>query len=193
MPARSLTSAPAENSLPAAVRIATRTSSRALISSKTRISSSRAFWFGALTGGRSMGTVATWPAISRRTVSSFIRASGQNKGIHCDAALRQRDERIDLRTGDLRVRRRESRHRDQRVGKCIEIGRGAAARAGERRKALKAGDLVGGGRAFDRREPQGHVLENLDVNAAEPKHNDRPKHRIALGAADRFDAPLDHP
>src|SRR5436309_7495779 len=113
MPTRSFTSAPAENSLPAAVRITTRTSSRALISSNTRISSSRARLFCALTGGRSIVTVAMWSATSRRTVSSFIGLSGQDQRIDRDVPLGQRDEGIDLRARDFRVRGDEARHRDQ--------------------------------------------------------------------------------
>ena len=87
MPARSFTSAPAENSLPAAVRIATRTSSRALISSNTRISSSRAFWFCALTGGRSMRDRRDVVGDIEADRFKFIRPSGQDQRIDRDAAL----------------------------------------------------------------------------------------------------------
>ncbi len=51
-------SAPAENMSPVPVRIATRTSSRSLIESNTHVSSVRNAAFCALTGGRSITTVA---------------------------------------------------------------------------------------------------------------------------------------
>src|SRR5947209_8815514 len=165
MPVRSFTSAPAENSLPAAVRIAARTSSRALISSNTRISSSRACLFCALTGGRSIVTVARWSATSTRTVSKFIRPSGQDQRIDCDATLGQCNEWIDFCAGHFGMRGGEARHRDQRIAERIEVGRRLAARTGEQREALDAVDHLERGRVVDRREAQGDILEHLDIDA----------------------------
>ena len=77
-------------------------------------------------------------------------------------------------------------------GEGVDVVGGLAAEAGQERVGGDRPDhgprlgLVEGGGA------EGHVLEGLGEDAAEPEHDDRSEHRVALHAWDGLHASGDH-
>ena len=116
-----------------------------------------------------------------------------DQGIDRDRTLRQHQERVHVdRVDGFGIGRRQHREARQRPGQGIDITRRPPAHAVEHGTPADGIDHVPGLVLAERRDPEAHVPEHLDEDAAESEHDHGTEGRVPYHAQDRLDAAPDH-
>ena len=126
------------------------------------------------------------------TSAAIVRSLQDDQGINGERAAGRRDDRVQIDLEDVRPLDPEPTEREEHRHERLPIDRRPAADAEQQARSAQLVEHGFGRCRVERGQPDGHVVEDLGQDPAEPDEHGRPELRIAAQAEDELDARRRH-